>query len=296
MTCYFSLLPCENRHPLAALLRAFDTLSAIFPLIGGYDIFATVLVSLFGRDGHRREKPGGQPATAGIARGRAAVRLFPVFCSSRCLLCVLVCPSGEKLNMRKLASLPSVPSFVRTEPVGVMGNVCLATAAFCLANGRLPRPAVKPRAAFPTTLSISYLASCSPASVFSGGTPPSRREAEAGACLMLCVSGKNDTASLLGRKKLLKKQPAKGTFTYLCSVKSVSPEETDAARPRDYSQGVEGLVVLTPRGPCRRMTTAPFFRPPRDARPGSCLLPEPGRPVPGGRPGVVSLTAGAAPL
>ena len=78
--------------------------------------------------------------------------------------------------------------------------------------------------------------------------------------------------------------------------RTVSPEETDAARPRDYSQGVEGLVVLTPRGPCRRMTTAPFFRPPRDARPGSCLLPEPGRPVPGGRPGVVSLTAGAAPL
>ncbi len=177
------------------------------------------------RDGHRREKPGGLPATAGIARGRAAVRLFPVFCSFRCLLCVLVCPSGEKLNMRKFASLPPVPSFVRTEPVGVMGNVCLATAAFCLANGRLPRPAVKPRAAFPTTLSISYLASCSPASVFSGGTPPSRREAEAGACLMLCVSGKNDTASLLRRKKLLKKQPAKRTFTYLCSVKSVSPEE-----------------------------------------------------------------------
>ena len=182
-------------------------------------------IRLFGRDGHRREKPGGQPATAGIARGRAAVRLFPVFCSFRCLLCVLVCPSGEKLNMRKLASLLPVPSFVRTEPVGVMGNVCLATAAFCLANGRLPRPAVKPRAAFPTTLSISYLASCSPASVFSGGTPPSRREAEAGACLMLCVSGKNDTASLLGRKKLLKKQPAKGIFTYLCSVKFVSPEE-----------------------------------------------------------------------
>lgn len=48
--------------------------------------------------------------------------------------------------------------------------------------------------------------------------------------LMLCVSGKNIKAGVLRRKKLLKKQLSKRTFIYLCSVKSVSTEETDAAR------------------------------------------------------------------
>lgn len=114
MTCYFSLFPCENRHPLAALLRAFDTLSAIFPLIGIRYLRSCSRFSLR----ERRTSEGETRRTArhgrhcARARGRSPVSRvlqFPVFVvclglsirrktqhAQTCLLAVraILCPDG----------------------------------------------------------------------------------------------------------------------------------------------------------------------------------------------------------
>lgn len=151
------------------------------------------------------------------------------------------------------------------------------TAAFCLANRRLLPGILRPRVPSRLVLGLTYSQLFTFHRVLWRCAATSGARGRHASVLMLCVSGKNIKAGVLRRKKLLKKQPAKGTFTYLCSVKSVSPEETDEARPRCGAGPVCQRGAGTffhhshARSPhCRKLRLL-FFRPPRDACPGSSL-------------------------
>lgn len=151
------------------------------------------------------------------------------------------------------------------------------TAAFCLANRRLLPGILRPRVPSRLVLGLTYSQLFTFHHVLWRCAATSGARGRHASVLMLCVSGKNIKAGVLRRKKLLKKQPAKRTFIYLCSVKSVSPEETDAARPRCGAGPVCQCGAGTffhhshARSPhCRKLRLL-FFRPPRDACPGSSL-------------------------
>ena len=169
------------------------------------------------------------------------------------------------------------------------------TAAFCLANRRLLPGILRPRVPSRLVLGLTYSQLFTFHRVLWRCAATSGARGRHASVLMLCVSGKNIKAGVLRRKKLLKKQLSKKTFIYLCSVKSVSPEETDAARPRCGAGPVCQRGAGTffhhshARSPhCRKLRLL-FFRPPRDACPGSSLRRNRGGLCRGGCP----LTAGA---
>lgn len=151
------------------------------------------------------------------------------------------------------------------------------TAAFCLANRRLLPGILRPRVPSRLVLGLTYSQLFTFHRVLWRCAATSGARGRHASVLMLCVSGKNIKAGVLRRKKLLKKQLSKRTFIYLCSVKSVSPEETDEARPRCGAGPVCQRRAGTffhhshARSPhCRKLRLL-FFRPPRDACPGSSL-------------------------
>lgn len=145
------------------------------------------------------------------------------------------------------------------------------TAAFCLANRRLLPGILRPRVPSRLVLGLTYSQLFTFHRVLWRCAATSGARGRHASVLMLCVSGKNIKAGVLRRKKLLKKQLSKRTFIYLCSVKSVSPEETDEARPRCGAGPVCQRGAGTffhhshARSPhCRKLRLL-FFRPPRDA-------------------------------
>lgn len=145
------------------------------------------------------------------------------------------------------------------------------TAAFCLANRRLLPGILRPRVPSRLVLGLTYSQLFTFHRVLWRCAATSGARGRHASVLMLCVSGKNIKAGVLRRKKLLKKQLSKKTFIYLCSVKSVSPEETDEARPRCGAGPVCQRGAGTffhhshARSPhCRKLRLL-FFRPPRDA-------------------------------
>lgn len=118
------------------------------------------------------------------------------------------------------------------------------TAAFCLANRRLLPGILRPRVPSRLVLGLTYSQLFTFHRVLWRCAATSGARGRHASVLMLCVSGKNIKAGVLRRKKLLKKQLSKKTFIYLCSVKSVSPEERNEGRCED-------IVSRTSRNDCR---------------------------------------------
>lgn len=118
------------------------------------------------------------------------------------------------------------------------------TAAFCFANRRLLPGILRPRVPSRLVLGLTYSQLFTFHRVLWRCAATSGARGRHASFLMLCVSGKNIKAGVLRRKKLLKKQPSKRTFIYLCSVKSVSPEERSEGRCED-------IVSRTSRNDCR---------------------------------------------
>lgn len=117
------------------------------------------------------------------------------------------------------------------------------TAAFCLANRRLLPGILRPRVPSRLVLGLTYSQLFTFHRVLWRCAATSGARGRHASVLMLCVSGKNIKAGVLRRKKLLKKQLSKKTFIYLCSVKSVSPEERNEGRCEISYHGQVGTIA-----------------------------------------------------
>lgn len=117
------------------------------------------------------------------------------------------------------------------------------TAAFCLANRRLLPGILRPRVPSRLVLGLTYSQLFTFHRVLWRCAATSGARGRHASVLMLCVSGKNIKAGVLRRKKLLKKQLSKKTFIYLCSVKSVSPEERNEGRCEISYHGRVGTIA-----------------------------------------------------
>lgn len=151
------------------------------------------------------------------------------------------------------------------------GDTCLANSRILFGKSSPSARHIEATRAFPLVLGLTYSQLFTFHRVLWRCAATSGARGRHASVLMLCVSGKNIKAGVLRRKKLLKKQLLKRTFIYLCSVKSVSPEETDEARPRCGAGPVCQRGAGTffhhshARSPhCRKLRLL-FFRPPRDA-------------------------------